>query len=260
MKVIKCKFCDRRFTEIDQYVYHLERDHSDLIPSDMTPYQYYYFLKTGKNHGSCIMCKKDTRWNDKTRKYHRFCDNPICKEKYREMFKDRMIGKYGKITLLNDPDQQRKMLANRSISHEYKWMDKVHATLYTGTYELSFLQFLDTVLDFDPTDILSPSPHTYYYEYEGKKHFYIPDFFIPSLNLEIEIKDGDENTEGANMHPKIIAVDRVKEALKDAVMKSNSNNFSYLKIINKENEKLLRFLEKAKINFANGNNKPIFMP
>ena len=67
--------------------------------------------------------------------------------------------------------------------------------------------------------------------YENKKHFYIPDFFIPSLNLEVEIKDGDESTVGANHHPKIMAVDRVKEALKDDVMKSNNKNFNYIKIV-----------------------------
>lgn len=261
MKILKCKFCDRRFTEPKQYIAHLEQQHSDMIPEDMGANQFFYFLKTGKTHGSCVMCKGNTEWNDKSNKYHRFCDNPKCKDKYREMFKNRMIGKYGKVTLLNDPEQQRKMLANRSISSEYTWSDKVHRIPYTGTYELSFLEFLDYVLDFDPTDIMSPSPHTYYYVYEGSEHFYIPDFFIPSLNLEVEIKDGDENTVGANKHPKILAVDRVKEALKDTVMKSNINNFSYLKIINKENEKFLKFLEVAKQNVADGkDNRQIFMP
>ena len=260
MKVMKCKFCDKRFTEINQYVSHLEKYHSDMMPDNMSAYQYFYFLKTGKDHGQCVICKKETSWNDKTNKYHRFCSNPACKQKYVSTFRNRMIGKYGKVTLLNDPEQQKKMLANRSISGTYKWSDHVHSVGYTGTYELSFLEFMDNVMDFDPEDIISPSPHTYYYIYENKKHFYIPDFFIPSLNLEVEIKDGDENTVGANMHPKILAVDRVKEALKDDVMKSNNKNFNYIKIVNKENEKIFKYLELAKKNFADGTEKPIFMP
>ena len=121
----------------------------------------------------------------------------------------------------------------------------------------NFLEFLDLVMDFDASDIMSPSPHTYYYTYEGKQHFYIPDFFIPSLNLEIEIKDGGDN---ANQHPKIQAVDKVKEALKDEVMRTNSNTFNYLKITNKDNKKFFKYLELAKQNFINGNEKPIFMP
>ena len=95
---------------------------------------------------------------------------------------------------------------------------------------------------------MAPSPHTYYYMYENKKHFYIPDFYIPSLNLEIEIKDGGDNP---NTHGKIQAVDKVKERLKDEVMSSNRNTFNYLKIVNKENEKFLKYLEVAKYNFIN---------
>lgn len=66
-------------------------------------------------------------------------------------------------------------------------------------------------MEFDSDDIFAPSPHTYYYEYEGTKHFYIPDFFIGSLNLEVEIKDGGDNP---NNHHKIQAVDKVKEEKK----------------------------------------------
>jgi len=261
MKIIQCEFCDRRFTEVSQFISHIESRHSEYIPEDMQPYQYYYYLKTGKKSGSCVICKGETGWNQKTNKYHRFCKNPECKKKYIETFRSRMIGKYGKITLLNDPEQQKKMLANRSISGEYTWSTNPKYKIpYTGTYELSFLEFLDTVMDFSPEDIISPSPHTYYYIYENKKHFYIPDFFIPSLNLEIEIKDGDINTKGANMHPKIMAVDRVKEKLKDDVMMSNNKNFNYLKILNKDNKKFLKYLELAKHQFATRGEGPIFMP
>ena len=162
-----------------------------------------------------------------------------------------MIGKYGKTTLLNDPDHQRKMLANRKISGKYLWRDNVHVSTYTGSFEKSFLEFLDTVLEFDPEDVMSPSPHTYYYEYEGTKHFYIPDFFIPSLSLEVEIKD-DIKGPNPNTHPKIVAVDKEKEKLKDEVMKSNSNVFNYIKILDMHNEKLLTYLEEAKYREING--------
>jgi hypothetical protein len=254
----KCKFCDTYVgNDPSDYVAHIEKYHHDLIPPDMLPYQFYYFIKTGKNAGSCIICHGKTKWNDKTHKYCRFCDNPKCKIKYVDTFRDRMIGKYGKVTLLNDPEHQKKMLANRRISGMYKWSDENKVIPYTGTYELSFLEFLDLVMDFDSSDIMAPSPHTYYYTYENAKHFYIPDFFIPSLNLEIEIKDGGDN---ANQHPKIQAVDKVKERLKDEVMKSNNNNFNYLKIVNKENKKFFDYLQVAKKNFENGVEKPIFMP
>ena len=251
---IYCKFCDFFCYEADDYVSHLEKHHDEMIPEDMTPWQFSYYLRTGKTHGNCVICKGKTSWNEKTHKYNRLCGKQKCTDAYKKIFQNRMIGKYGKTTLLNDPEQQKKMLANRKISGEYTWRDHVHKSTYTGSYEKSFLEFLDQILNFDPTDVMTPSPHTYWYEYEGKKHFYIPDMFIPSLELEIEIKDGGDN---ANKHPKIQAVDKVKEALKDEVMMKNQ--FNYIKIVNKENDKFLDFLDTAKEQVFNKVQKPIYM-
>ena len=256
MPSIKCKFCGKVFPDADAIAAHLEKAHIDMIPPDMDAYQFYYYMKTGRTHGNCVMCKKPTGWNPKTKKYKRFCDNPKCKVAYRELFKKRMIGSYGKITLLNDPEQQKKMLANRSISGIYTWSDGSKKLPYTGSYELSFLEFLDKIMDFPSSDVMAPSPHTYNYMYDGKQHFYMPDFFIPSLNLEIEVKDGGDNP---NMHHKIQDVDKEKERLKDQVMKTNSNQFNYLKVVNKQNEIFLKYLEEAKRKFAANDNTPIYM-
>jgi hypothetical protein len=74
------------------------------------------------------------------------------------------------------------------------------------------------------------------YKYEGEKHFYIPDFYFPDLELEIEIKDGGSNP---NMHHKIQAVDKVKERLKDKVME-NQHKVHYIKIPNKSYSRFLK--------------------
>lgn len=253
---IYCKFCDEFFYDANDLVAHMEKKHEELIPEDMSVWQFVYFLRTGKSHGKCVICGKDTSWNEKTHKYNRFCTNPKCKQKYIDTFKNRMIGKYGKTHLLDDPTQQKLMLAKRKISGIYKWSDHIHESVYVGSYEKSFLEFMDRILNFDPNDIISPSPHTYYYMYENKKHFYIPDFFITSLNLEVEIKDGGSNP---NMMKKIQEVDKVKEKLKDQVMMSNSNNFNYIKIVDKNNTKMFEYLEKAKENFMNNINTNIVM-
>ena len=253
---IYCNFCDFFCRDPEDMVSHIEKKHQDMIPPDFSSWRFFYYLRTGKTEGKCIVCGKPTNFNEKTHKYFRFCKNPACKEKYKQTFDKRMIGKYGKTSLLDDPEQQRKMLANRKISGYYVWRDRITKTLYTGSYEKSFLEMLDEILDFDPNDVMAPSPHTYYYEYEGKTHFYIPDFYIPSLNLEIEIKDGGSNP---NTHPKIVEVDKKKELLKDAVMKSNSNNFNYLKITDNNNKKFLEYLEEAKVRFINGDKSNIVM-
>lgn len=243
--MFKCKICKEQYKSIEGLYEHIEEEHEEMIPKDMSVQQYYYFMKTGKTHGNCVICKGATSWNPATNKYNRICKNPKCKEKYVEIFRERMIGKYGKVHLLNDPEQQKKMLANRSISGEYLWSDDKHKIPYTGSYELDFLKTLDLFFNWDPSDIMMPSPHVYYYEYEGEKKFYIPDVFIPSLSLEIEIKDGGDNP---NKHHKIQAVDKVKEKKKDEVLKSQKT-FHYMKLVNKNYANLFIFLNRMKIEF-----------
>lgn len=256
-KFIKCKFCSKLLQDEEKYANHIELKHPDMIIPGMVPRQFVYYLRTGKTHGNCVMCKEPTKWNPNTNKYNRFCENPKCKEEYREQFKKRMLDKYGKITLCNDPEMQRKMLAARRISGEYRWStDPRYKVQYTGTYELDFLIFLDRIMRYEPGDIMMPSPHTYFYIYEGKKHFYIPDCYIPSLNLEIEIKDGGSNP---NNHPKIQQVDKVKERLKDEIFLSKDIPFNYLKIVNKDYMIFFRYLELAKKQELAGITKKIVM-
>ena len=235
-----CKLCREKYSSLDGLYSHLESEHGDAIPEDMCVEQFYYFLKTGKEHGKCVECGKPTLWNDKTKKYKRFCEDPECMEKYKETVRNRMIGKYGKVNLLNDPEQQRKMLMNRKISGLYDFNGvKIP---YVGSYELDFLKTMDLFLDWDPNDIIMPSPHNYYYMYNREKKFYIPDVFIPSLGLEIEIKDGGNNP---NMHHKIQDVDKEKERLKDEVM-STQKIHHYIKITNKNYYNLFDFFDKMK--------------
>ena len=256
--MFECKLCEdshERFKTIEGLYSHLEKKHSDEIPPDWSVEQFAYYLKTGKKHGTCVICKGKTKFNPKTGKYYRLCENPKCKEKNREIFEKRMIGKYGKVSLLDDPEQQKKMLANRSISGEYTWSDGTKKT-YTGSYEYDFLRFLDVLMDYPSRDVITPSPHTYYYEYEGKKHFYIPDVYIESLNLEIEIKDGGDNP---NTHHKIQDVDKVKERLKDQVLLSQTS-VSYIKITNKSYDTFMKYLMELKNQYNKLDKKEKFTP
>jgi hypothetical protein len=206
-----------------------------MIRPDMTGYQWFYYLITGKERGSCIVCKSPTDFNEGTMKYSRFCNNPKCKQKYRDEFKGRMISKYGKIHLLDDPEKQKEMLAARSISGTYKWHDGSATFPYTGSYELHFLHYIDNIMSWPSTDILFPSPHIFTYPYQGKNHFYIPDGFVPSLNLEIEIKD-DGSAKQINQES------REKDKIKEELMRSNETYFRYIKIVNKNYEEFVRLV------------------
>ena len=241
----KCKICGKKFTELSGLYNHIERKHAEIIPADMSVQQFYYYTKTGRTNGNCVMCKQPTTWNKNTNKYNRFCTNPKCKEEYVKIAKSRMIAKYGKVHLLNDPAKQREMLANRKISGSYRWSDSNVETTYTGSYELDFLKTLDGFFEWDPVDISMPSPHTYTYMYEGEQRFYIPDVFIHSLDCELEIKDGGDNP---NNHYKIQAIDKEKERLKDEVMTSQKA-FHYVKITNKNYTNFFDFLKEVKDGF-----------
>lgn len=249
-----CPLCREKFTSLSGIHDHINEDHSESIPPGYDAARYYYYLLTEKTSGKCIVCGKPTNWNPSTNKYKRFCEDPKCKQEYRKTFEKRMFQKHGKVSLLNDPDHQRKMLASRSISGKYEWSDGTFKT-YTGTYEKDFAQMLDVFMNFDSDDVEMPSPHTYEYIYQGEKKFYIPDAYIYSLNLEIEIKESD------NMHHKIQAVDRVKEKLKDDVLLSQKN-VHYIKILDKKYDDFFKYLMKRKedfkdINKVDLNNKPV---
>lgn len=236
IKVVKCPCCTRTFKKPDSWCNHMSTKHPDDIPEGYTPMRYLYGIITGKYKGECMYCSNETEWNESAGKYSRLCGSASCRDKY------------AKDHQLLSPEKQRAMLANRKISSIYSY-DGVDIA-YTGTYELKFLQFMQNVLNWPASDILSPSPNTYYYEYEnpddpyheGTK-FYIPDFYIPSLNLEIEIKDH------TTTHPKFLRIDRIKEACKDKRMEQVSGKVNYFKISDNKFGPFVDYLQGLKLNF-----------
>lgn len=240
VSVYKCPVCGMRFKSLSGWGEHIERLHPDTIPDGYSVARYFYYVDTGKTHGSCVQCHKPTEWNETTGKYSRYCSDPNCKKKYCAEAKKRMVDKYGVPHLLNDPDQQRKMLASKS--KPYKFRDG-GSVLYLSSYEKDFLMTCEFVLGLKSKDIMGPSPHTYTYMYEGKQHFYIPDFYIPDLNLEIEIKDGGDNESHATH---IVEYDRKTEKIKDEVMIKNPK-VNYFKVVNKEYQDFYKFLLECKL-------------
>lgn len=233
---VRCQICERKFTDKYHLIEHIDRIHKDQIPQDWSAARYECYLRTGKSEGKCIYCGKPTGFNEKTGKYFRICKNPKCRKTASDLADKRMIGKYGKVTLLNDPEQQRLMIYSKRTSGKYAFEDPddpriKYIAMYDSSLGKDFFEMLDNFLMLSGQDIIAPSPHTYYYEYEGKEHYYIPDAYIVSLNLEVELKDGGDNP---NNHPKIQAVDKKKEELKDAIMESLKNQVNYIKIVNKQ--------------------------
>lgn len=247
MRTYKCQHCkykvivdkNKKGAHSSKYMMgkHYDEKHKELLPEEMDGYRWFYYLLTKKDRGSCVICHNETEFNRITMKYSRFCNNPQCKQKYKEERDRRMIEKYGKITLLDDPDMQRKMQQGRKIAGSYTWSDGKTKLPYLSSYEEDFFKHLDRDLHWPASDIVAPSPHNYAYEYNGKKHVYIPDAFIPSLNLEIEIKSSAR-------HDKQNPESREKEDIKDQLMKSCSNLFNYIMILDKDYTEFNKLIQK----------------
>lgn len=248
VKYYKCPICPGKvkFKTLNGWGDHMKKHHPESIPEGYSIARYFYYVLTGKTHGICRTCKGVTEWNEKSMKYSQYCPNPKCKEAYVNIAKTRMVNKYGQVHLLNDPEMQRKMMSNRRISGTWTFHDGVTIG-YVASYEKNFLKMMDRFLHWPGSDIIGPSPHNYEYEYknpndnpenEGMK-IYIPDYYIPTLNLEIEIKQTQTT------HPKLIAIDQVKERLKDEVMHNNPN-VNYIKITDNDFSGFFNYLLEIK--------------
>lgn len=251
MKTIKCPYCDDRYAipkktdgkeEAKEELYgHMEDEHDDQL-DDISPAQVYFNYRNNynlnKKHGECIIDKKPTDFNEKSERYNRLCSER-CKKIYRERFKQRMMKKYGKEHLLDDPEKQKEMLANRSISGTYKFKDEdgnKHEFDYTGSYEEDFIITMLELFKWNPDDIIMPAPMIFEYisPKDDEEHYYIPDAYIPSMELIVEIKSKN------NKHYRQRDIDI--ERTKDKVVKES--NYNYIKIFDKKYGKFLKYVKE----------------
>lgn len=147
-------------------------------------FNYFSDIEELDRGGKCVVCGQTTPFNLLTNKYSRF-DKPSCVNKYKEEFKERMNRVHGRSYFTQDPEAQKKMLSGRSISSDYEF--KGHKYTAVGTFEVDFLDFMFYILKCDPNDLIE-CPFHINYTYNDTDRFYIPDFYMPSLNLVIEIK------------------------------------------------------------------------
>lgn len=238
IRKIKCPFCSFRDIK-EKIIYHIESQHEDMIPENYSAARVLFNYIHHKDHGICVVCKRSTEWDENTQKYKRLCDRKECRNKLREMYKTNMMKIYGKTTLLDDPEHQKKMLSNRKISGIYRFANgKIKE--YTGSYEKNFLEFLDQVLHMDPEDIMMPGP-TIEYEYNGEKHFWILDFLLIPFNLVGDIKDGGSNPNKTNM-PEY----RAKQIAKEKMI-TNLGEYNYIRLTNNQFDQLLEFMYEYKM-------------
>ena len=201
---------------------HIERSYGNLLSDEMPASRLFFNLKYKKTNGRCVMTGKPTKWNNTTERYERFADEKAA-DAYREMFKKRMLSKYGKTHILNEPEQQKKMLDNRKITTDYKWEDG-SVSRVTSKYERDFLEMLESTYGFTQ-QALSEPPTLYYSLSKDQTAFYLPDFYIPSMNLIIEIKGSNPHYQQRDSHKENL---KGSSATKDGFEFLQINDMNYL--------------------------------
>lgn len=244
MRNTKCPFCSKIFNDKHKYCHHIAAMHNEQVPEDQEPLEFAYSLLTHKPTGRlCVMCKRNpVNFNQQSLKYDRICSDPKCKDEYVKLMKSRMVKVHGQEHLLNDAEMQRKMIYNNHNARDFVWDDQ-HKFRVIGTYEEDFLKKLRAI-GWSPNDVIAPSPNNYWYKWkDGTTHLYIPDFYIPSLSLEVEIKESD------NKHPRMVH-EREMEALKDKRLQDEEKktNIHYIKIVDKNYDEFMRDYVKSDMN------------
>lgn len=239
-KNFKDPFTGKSYMSEDSCVQAVQRLHDEqLRKSGVTARQAVFNARNrmpiGTTNGKSVISGKPTEWNERAGRYERFADDGE-RETYRRMFLERMRRVHGKDHLLDDPEQQRRMLASRSISGTYTFQDG-SAKTYTGKEELALLQFLDDALGWPGRDIQCPAPQNFEYtDEQGQRRFYIPDAWIESLNLIVEVK--------GEMHNGYRSRDIDIERTKDAVLATSG--YAYVKVEDRDYGDLLDAMAAAK--------------
>jgi hypothetical protein len=236
-KKYKCPYCDKRY-EREALIRHIEKKHEELIPEGYSPTRVVFNLINKKDHGNCVICGKETQWNERLCRYDRF-DSKACEQAYVKQMKDRMKRIYGVDNLIYSADQQKKMLAGRRISGTYKFSDGTEHS-YVGSYEKKCLAFLNNVMEFKGSEIVTPGPIVNY-QYGGKSHQWILDIYIPCYNLAIDCKDGEDNPNN-----RVMKEYREKQIAKEKAIAAQGK-YNYLRLTNNNFGQLMSVLAELKL-------------
>lgn len=242
-KKYKCRYCNNMYTR-QRLPNHIQDVHESEIPEGYTALRLAFNIINKKEYGTCIIDKAVTAWNENKGRYERLCGKESCHNAYVKIVKERMKKKYGTENMLQDEryadEQQKKMLANRKISGTYTFSDGGKIG-YTGEYERKTLEFMDKIMFINSEDIESPGP-ILDYEYNGKTHRYISDFYYIPYNLVIEVKDG-----GSNPNNRVMQEYREKQIAKEDMIKK-INKYNYIRLTDNNFAQLIEIMALLKYN------------
>lgn len=240
IKKYKNPFNGKEYVDFSLLEKDVQRNYSEdlsyVMSKGVSLKQYMFNLRSKREpfnkYGRSIISGKPTDWNEVNGRYERLL--PDEREQYNKIFRERMKKVHKVEYITRNIDHQKKMLKNRKISGVYKYKNKYDIE-YVGSYELDFIRHLES-LGWGITDIESPSNKVIMYEHKGSPHSYIPDFYLKSLDLFIEIKASDNNHYRAR--------DIEMEFAKD--VKMQDLNLNYIKIMDKDYKEFDKIVKRGK--------------
>lgn len=230
----KCPYCKTPFRTRDQLYNHVEKLHSEeLIYDDISTAQHLFNMRSKpptpqRRYGTCRVCGGKTDWNEHVELYNQHCGKESCRAELRKAVVKNLEKRYGKgtTTLADRPEHQIKCLRGRKISDKMKFKNvdgEICEIWYVGSYEKHFLAMLQ-MIGYKFEDIMDTPPATIKYKTEdGEEHYYIGDFYLPGLNLLVEISSSE------NTHAAMRADTYVKKEAKFKYIKKQSK-FNFIQI------------------------------
>lgn len=234
-----CPYCDKKDTR-ENLIVHINDKHEEMIPEGYTARRIVFNQINHTDHGTCMICKCNTEWNEAVGKYGRLCGKESCKKEFQERTAKNYIKVLGTDNPADLADHQEKMLAHRGISKTYKFKNG-QTVVYTGDYERRLLEFEEKVMGFKADDIMMPGP-IINYMYDGKDHKWITDQLLIPYNLIIEVKDGGKNPNRRPMEDY-----RAKQVAKELSI-TQLGTYNYLRLTDNDFGQLLGILAELKAN------------
>lgn len=235
-KKYKCPYCEKRLTRVDM-VTHIENLHEDMIPKGYTANRVVFNTVNKKDHGRCVICGKESPWNEKTCKYDRLCGRDACrKESARRAEKN--THRHAQLRSEKGPEYQKQMMEGRKLHGVYKFSSGGQMD-YFGSYEKEFLKAMDLIMGVKVEDLQSPGP-VIQYTHNGKKANWITDFYYIPYNLVFDIKDGGSNPNTRNMEEY-----RQKQIEKEKAIR-DQGKYNYIRATNKEFDQVFSIMAELR--------------
>lgn len=167
-----CEECGKTYIRFCNLSRHIGLDHNQD--------QYYEKFLKEENEDICPICGKNNpyleRWD---RGYKKTCSKKCANILRKQLGEKTNLIKYGVKNVQQYKDVYEKQQKHAKYSKNFKNTN----IKYRASYELDFLEnFYDKFPD------IQNGP-TVKYKFNRKERIYFPDFYIPSLNLIIEIKN-----------------------------------------------------------------------